>query len=873
MPSNVFPKPPSSPAGAPSQSQSQQRSLPFGGAEAAETSGAALAAELLRHSQRLDPQSWDELRQDDGRLRARWAEFLHWMPAPAAPGTLADDMDRRVAQVAQQIRHDGITHNVFSDKGAAQRRWALELLPLLIDPADWAVIEAGVTQRAELLQAMLADVYGAQRVLHEGLLPPAMLLRHPGYLRSMHGVAPASGQRLHVIAFDLTRMHDGSWQVLTRRSQVPSGLGYVMHNRLVASRQFPEAFRELGVQHIASSYRRLLDSIEVPAREVAGGATPRVVLLTPGPYSETYFEHAYLARYLGLPLVEGGDLVVREQRLYLKTVEGLEPVHGMLRRLDDDFCDPLELRSDSALGVPGLMQVVRAGRLVMANALGSGFLETPGLQGFLPALSRRLLGQELLLPGLPTWWCGEQAAWRDVRGSLSDKLMRSTYPVAGGSSQSERPDRERIEDDPDAWTVTERVRYARAPVWSAGSVLTRPCMVRLYAIAEGNGGWHVLPGGMTRVAHQEDGSVSMQRGASSLDTWVMTDGPVDSFSMLPRRLSVDDIAARRPPVSSRTAENLFWLGRYTERTEQVVRLARALLTLIDTDSDAPASVREVLSSLAVSSGLAPQGVPTLNQSAHLFERALLAALSDPETSSIAFDLAALEGAAASLRERLSTEQWAVIRAMRETFGQALPRGSERLPALARVLPALDRLALQLAAVTGAQSDRMTRDHGWRFMTVGRLLERLVGMATTLAAFVDGRAVEQVAGSEVLLELFDSAITFHARYQRHEDLLAITDLLVLDSANPRSLAGVIRRLRTELRKLPLDEASAATVLAALPAEGAGLSLEDLRGLDETSLLDKLSVLSHHLANLGWQLADDLSLRFFAHAHRGDDPRSI
>ncbi len=875
MPFDSSSPPPAGPPGqaqfqAQAQAQTQQFPLPFDDGSGAP--GVALGAELLRHSRGIDAHAWDELRQRDGSLRERWAAFMQWLPPPLAATRLSDDMDRRVAQVAQQIRHDGITHNVFGDKGAAQRPWALELLPLLIDPADWAVIEAGVTQRAQLLQAMLADVYGPQRVLHEGLLPPAMLLRHPGYLRSMCGVAPASGQRLHVIAFDLTRLNDGNWQVLTRRSQVPSGLGYVMHNRLVASRQFPEAFRELGVQHIAASYRRLLDSIEGPARAVAGGATPRVVLLTPGPYAETYFEHAYLARYLGLPLVEGGDLVVRDQRLYLKTVEGLEPVHGMLRRLDDDFCDPLELRADSALGVPGLLQVVRAGHIVMANALGSGFLETPGLQGFLPALSRRLLGQELLMPGLPTWWCGEEAAWRDVQGDLGDKLMRPTYPMEGGNSQSQRPDRGRIEDDPDAWTVTERVRYARAPVWAQGSLVTRPCMVRLYAIAEGDGRWHVMPGGMTRVARQEDGSVSMQRGASSLDTWVLTDGPVDSFSMLPQRLSVDDIAARRPPVSSRTAENLFWLGRYTERTEQAVRLARALLTVIDTHSEAPPSLREALSSLAISGGLAPEGVPTLNQSAHLFERALLAALSDPAASSIAFDLSALEGAAAALRERLSTEQWAVIRAMRETFGQALPHG-ERLPTLARVVPALDRLALQLAAVTGAQTDRMTRDHGWRFLTVGRLLERLIGMATALTAFVDERALEQVAGSEVLLELFDSAITFRARYQRHEDLLAITDLLVLDSANPRSLAGVLRRLRTELRKLPLDEASASAVLAALPAEGAGLSLDDLRGLDEAQLLERLSNLGQRLSDLGWQLAENLGLRFFAHASVGDAPRSI
>jgi len=853
------------------QNQSQSL-LPFAADDALDL---ALTAqlEMLRHSPGLEPGLWDEMRHADGQLRGSWRDFVRWLPPPAPGQGVADEMDRRVAQVARQIRHDGITHNVFGEQGAAQRPWSLELLPLIIDTADWAVIEAGVVQRAALMQAMLADAYGPQHLLHEGLFPPALLLRHPGYLRSMRGVAPASGLRLHIVAFDLVRAPDGRWQVLTCRSQGPSGLGYVLHNRLVISRQFPDAFRELRVQHIATSYRRLLDSIERPARSVAGGTTPRVVLLTPGPYAETYFEHAYLARYLGLPLVEGGDLVVREMRLYLKTVEGLEPVHGMLRRLDDDWCDPLELRADSALGVPGLLQAVRAGNVVMANALGNGFLESPAIQGFLPGIARRLLGEELLLPALPTWWCGEAAAWADVRAQLDDKIVRSTFPRSGRASMIVRPDDVSIDDDPDAWTVTERVRFSRAPVWSVGTTLARPAMVRVYAIAEQGGQWHVLPGGMTRVAKSDELSVSMQRGGSSLDTWVRTDGPVDSFSMLPSRLSVDDIAARRPPVSSRAAENLFWLGRYTERTEQMVRLARVVLLLIDTDEDAPETLREALSKLAVHSGLAPWGAPTLNQAPHLFERALLGALADPAASSIAFNLGALERAAQALRERLSNEQWGVVRSM-GTLVQALradaPAG---VPALGQVLPALDRLGVQLAAVTGAQSDRMTRDHGWRFMTVGRLLERLIGLSAQLGGFVETGALGQATGIEMMLELFDSAITFRARYQRREDLLALTDLLVLDSANPRSLAGVLRRLRTELRKLPGDDDFIDKLLRRLPPDGAGVQLDDLRGADETQVLHVLGEVSAQLQASGAGLADDLGHRFFAHASTGDELQRV
>jgi uncharacterized circularly permuted ATP-grasp superfamily protein/uncharacterized alpha-E superfamily protein len=828
---------------------------------------------------------WDELREGSGALRDSWRRFAEALPVPPGPGELADDLDHRVDQVEQRIRLDGVTHNVFGDAskpGTSARPWSLELLPLLIDSADWANIEAGVIQRAELSQHMLSDLYGPQRLLHEGLLPPALLLRHPGWLRPMVGAAPPGGQggepglRLFIVAFDLARGPDGRWWQVAQRTQGPSGLGYVLHNRLVIARQFPEAFRDLRVQRIASSYRRLLDTLEGSARQIpaskGGSLTPRLVLLTPGPYSETYFEHAYLARYLGVPLVEGGDLTVRDERLYLKTVDGLEPVHGVLRRLDDDWCDPLELRPDSALGVPGLLQAARAGTVVMANALGSAFLESPAIQGFMPGIAQRLMGQGLRLPSLPTWWCGEAASWTNARGQLDDKIVRSTYPGAGRTSQVRDAADAAIDEDPDAWTVQGRLRFSRAPIWGDGALAPRPAMVRVYAIADGGGRWHVLPGGMTRVARREDSSVSMQRGGTSLDTWVLTDGPVDTFSMLPQRLQVDDIAQRRRPIASRTGENLFWLGRYTERTEQLVRLARATLMLIDTDNDASQAVLQALSVVGVKSGLAPVGVPTLVQSSHLFERAVLAGLADVEgtegTASVAYNLSALERASMALRERLSSEHWGLIRSMREDFAKRLKVPEGEIPTLAQVLPALDRLALQLAAVTGAQTDRMTRDHGWRLLTVGRLLERLIGLAERLRAFIDAQALGSVAGIELLLELFDSVITFRARYQRHEDLLALADLLVLDSANPRAFAGVLRRLRTELGKLPGQPESLKPLLDLLPAEGAGITLESLRGADDAAIAQALRTLSGSLSRRAFLLAERVSGRYFTLAHGMD-----
>ncbi|MFZ1574888.1 MAG: circularly permuted type 2 ATP-grasp protein [Chromatiaceae bacterium] len=812
---------------------------------------------------------WDELRLPNGVPRPIWSRFLGLLPAPSAGLGPTADLDRRLAQIHEQIQRDGVTHNVFGADGVATRPWSLELLPLLIEPKDWAEIEPGLVQRAELLEAVLADLYGARQLLHKGLLPPALLLRHPGYVRAMHGARPAGGQRLLIVAFDIARGPDGGWWVVAQRTQGPPGLGYVLHNRLLVSAQFPDIFREMRVQHIASSYQRLLNALEGPAREAAGGHTPRIVLLTPGPYSETWFEQAYLARYLGLPLVEGGDLTVRGERLYLKTVEGLEPVHGVLRRVDDDWCDPLVLRPDSALGVPGLVDAARAGHIVMANALGSAFLESPAIQGFLPGIARQILGQKLLMPSLPTWWCGEPAAWADVKGRLEGKLLRSTFPEAGRTSKVFAPDQAGVDLDPDAWTVQSRLSFSRAPIWDDGTLTPRPALLRVYAIADGQGRWQLLPGGMTRVAKGAEASVSMQRGGTSLDTWVLTDGPVDHFSLLPGRLSVDDVQGRRRPVSSRTGENLFWLGRYTERTEHLVRLARATLRLTATDGMTRGALPRALSMQGGRAGLVPPGVPPLVKAPRLYERALLAGLADDKDAfSIAFYLGSLERTSHALRDRLSPEQWGLIRTMRASFTSSLALSGGDLPARARVPPALDRLALQLAAATGAQSDRMIRDHGWRFLTVGRLLERLVGLTQCLDDFLEAGALGGADGVEALLDLFDSTITYRARYQRHEDLLALVDLLVLDDTNPRAFAGVLRRLRTELAKLP---GILAPMQSWLPRAGVGFALRDLRDLDDAGLVKILLEVARRLNRLALSLGEEIGHRYFALADGPDQVR--
>jgi uncharacterized circularly permuted ATP-grasp superfamily protein/uncharacterized alpha-E superfamily protein len=773
---------------------------------------------------------YDELH---GRLNApgapRNAIAPLWRQFFDASGTAGwQDLAARAQRVQRRVQEDGATYNVYSEESNRQapRQWPLELLPMLIGADEWAVIETGIAQRARLLNAAMADVYGERRLLDEGLLPPSLVLGHPQYLRPMHGIHPHGGVHLHVAAFDLSRGPDGGWWVLGQRCQAPSGLGYLLENRLIIAQQFPEAFRDLRVQRVAASFQTLLQGL---LRLSPAGERSRVVLLTPGPHNETYFEQVFLARYLGLTLVEGGDLTVRGNRLYLKTLHGLERVHVLLRRVDDDYLDPLELRPDSALGVPGLLQAMRAGELVVANAPGAGWLESPGLMAFWPGVAEKLLGEPLLLPATTTWWCGEEAVWQRLAPKLADYVVAPTFPantVTGTSTSGFAPLvaaalapgaratlTARIDGDPAAHTLQARVRPSETPVWREGVLEPRAAVLRVFAISDGAGGWRVLPGGLARVSHRRDGAhdpwLSMQRGSASADTWVQTEGEIDTTSLLPKPLTAADLQGWHRTVTSRSAENLFWLGRYTERAENSVRLARLTLESLTGSfihGASPAALR-VLDALARRHGLVGPNVPSPEQSLRLFERSLVYALGDGEASySVAFNLRALKGCAQALRERLSQEHWKLIHEVGEHFQQHFEQVMQSPAAepLADTLGLLARVTTHLAAITGAQTDRMTRDDGWRLLSVGRQIERLDFLAHALATGFEHGLHKRDDGFALLLGLFDSTITYRAQFQARREVPPLLHLLVHDTDNPRSLAWVARTMRDRFVKLARHE---------------------------------------------------------------------
>jgi uncharacterized circularly permuted ATP-grasp superfamily protein/uncharacterized alpha-E superfamily protein len=761
----------------------------------------------------------------------------------------------------REIRENGITYNVYADPQGMDRPWEVDPLPLLLSAQEWQTIEEGVTQRAELLNRVLADIYGPQELLKSGAVPPAVVFGHSGYLSPAQGIRPPGGMHLFQYAADLARSPDGRWWVVSDRTQAPSGAGYALENRLVVSRVFPQMFRELRVQHLASFFAALRESLlRWAPRSGPGDGTPLVALLTPGPFNETYFEHALLARYLGVALVEGSDLTVRDGCVWMKTVEGLKRVHALLRRQDDDYCDPLELRSDSALGVAGLTECARRGSILIANSLGSGVLESGALLGYLPRLSEQLLGEPLKLPSVATWWLGEPAAFEDAWKRLDKVLIkpldRSSREPAVFGADLDAEDRAllkaRVAARPQRYVAQEWVHVSQAPVLErAGhdrreSIDARTVGLRVFAVATPDG-YRLMPGGLTRVAGDEQPRViAMQRGGRSKDTWVLSDAPVNAaFSLLSSTVTPADLVSSRANLPSRTAENLFWFGRYGERADAAMRLLRVAIEaqLDEGEGEGGAAALALCAKLGL---IDEDDDPAL---------ALLRAATHPD-GALAERLRQLSRVAFNLRDRMSADHWRTINQLigDPVFQRSASSSAMRLPL---ALSWLDRAVTSMVTLSGFVLDGMTRGTGWRFLSMGRRIERLWNLAAALqTATREGRD----QGLDWLLQWADSSVTYRSRYLVAPEWLPVLDLLVRDELVPRSLAFQVKGLAEYVAKLEATHGRfASDVVAPGQAALAALTPADLRPESEA-----LAALLDQLQRVAGGVSDELTLKFFSHA---------
>lgn len=817
--------------------------------------------------------AFDEFLGADGAPRSHWSGLVDhlgsWRP---------DVLANRWEQARRLIRDNGVTYAMQDENSGDQRPWVLDPIPLVIPGSDWATLELGINQRARVLDALLADLYGPQHVLREGLVPPELVFGSPRFLRCCHGMASPGGRWLHLYAAVVARNRDGRWVAIGDRTDVPRGLGYALENRLVVSRLFPEAFEQCNVERLAPFFiglRALLRGL------AAGRDEPRIVLQSSGAGGSTSFEDAYLARYLGYPLVEGGDLAVRDDRLWLKTLGGLVPLDVVLRRVADRDCDPLELDPAALEGTPGLVQVVRRGRVTLANGLGSGLVESPAFAEYLPAVSRRLLGEDLVLGGPRSWWCGDPANLERVLDALDDCVIEPACPGRGPKRHVPAllaaADRERlvaeIRAQPADWVGRERVERSVAPCWHDGTIEPASLIMRCFAVAVPEG-YQTMRGGLARMSTvRAAGDELLLSAQGSKDVWVRAEGPVAPLSLLRRPGQPVPLRRSGYDLPSRVADHLHWLGRHAERAENAARLLRTVAARLASESD------RVCGADAVRLLEAIAGTPPVEQASGGLHDTIQALVHDPSRAgSVRQEIDRLWRTASVVRDRISIDSWKVLARVRRDAVSREPTTAFPPGHVADVLPHLDALIFDLSAFAGLGTENMTRGPGWRFLDMGRRVERatfairLIGssLATPRARlFADEPGGDAVPLEEMLLEIADSSMTYRNRYPGVSEPAPLIDLLVIDETNPRSVGFQFAALADHVAALPDDAANPVpsgerrAVMAAL-AQLRLADVERLVALDDLGGRRELAVLLGRLETLAREFADAISHRYLVHS---------
>ncbi len=750
---------------------------------------------------------YDETLDAQGALRA------HWQPLVSDLNALGGrELGRRWEQAQRQIAGDGVTFNPHDEDGDASRPWVLDAIPLVLPEEEWNAVTSGLAQRARLLDLVLRDLFGPQHLLRDKVLPADVIFGNPAYCPAYEGLHAGMKRYLHLYGADLARAPDGRWHVTGDRTRAPFGLGYVLENRIVTSRMLPRAFRDCRVQRLAPFFIELRETLREQATRFKDN--PRIALWTKGPTSRSYFEDAYLARYLGYTLAEGGDLAVRENRVMLKTLGGLLPVEVLFRRLDDEDCDPVELNAESVLGISGLLEVIRSGNVAIINPLGSRIVESPILEAFLPDACRFFLAEDLRLPAAATWWCGRPDSLQHVLDHLDEVVIRSAFRVGDTKpirpallSAEQKSDLVRqLHAQPERFVGQEIVPRSTTPCWLADGPSPWHLALRAFLVSSGEG-YTALPGGLARIS--TDTAIlddAMTSGERSQDVWIQSEKPVPPVSLL--TAADDDVTLRRTgaELPSRVADNLYWLGRYIERAEGSARLVRTVLNLLTSEAEQPPELRPLLRALAEQGQIEPDyAVSELSEPLPDVREILPEAVFDTKLErSVRSSITKVVRLASIVRDRIAIDMWRTVRQIDEACQR--PAGHSTLDATA-VLNLLDDLITELMAFAGLAAESMTRTQGWRFLDLGRRVERTWQTAMLLRSTVTERTSYERQVLEAVLQTADSIMTYRSRYLATVQAPAVLDLLLTDETNPRSIAYQLVAISTHVDDLPRSETQA------------------------------------------------------------------
>jgi uncharacterized circularly permuted ATP-grasp superfamily protein/uncharacterized alpha-E superfamily protein len=761
--------------------------------------------------------SYNELFSDENNIRPDWQTFFSSFHQIGYK-----ELQNRTVDILRLLKENGVAYNIYNDPSGQTRPWELDPIPQLITSNEWETINAGLIQRAELFDLLLKDIYGPQTLIKNGIIPQELVYLHPGFIRSCVNIKLAGPQHLVLYAADMARGHDGRIWIISDRTQAPSGSGYALENRFAMSSVLPELFSNLNVKRVSPYF----DSLQQALTNMAPHNTdnPRVVILTPGPDNETYFEHSYLAAYLGLTLVQGNDLMVKDNYVWLKTIEGLEKVDVILRRLDDAYCDPLELKSDSLLGVPGLVQVVRKGNVAIANPLGSSIVENTGLVPFLPGIAKHFFGKELIMPTIATWWCGQPKEMDYVIANLKTLVVRKIFRnIAGtrsaidGASLSATKAEELIRQlkaNPNLYTGQEKINFSSTPSWLNGKIEVGHSLFRSFLVSHNNS-YIAMPGGLTRSSSGENSFIiSNQSGGISKDTWVISadDEQEQPVSM---QLATDGLhhKVHKRSLPSHTAENLFWVGRYTERVINNVRLQRTVMQRMlqstkTFTADSAGSETILLRSLTECTftfpGFLEDSDPVKRRDIYARPWTELTDVlyNEKRTGSLSHNISVLKKAVYNVRNFWALDTWRVLRQMEEKWDKA--KEDEHADHL-RMISTIDALNTSMFAFLGMNRESVRREQGWNILDLGRKLEQSLYIITLLKSVFQTKQEEQVEYDllESVMTASQSLITYRYTYRDHLQLPLVLELLMLDNNYPKSLAYLVKKIKRYISVLPKE----------------------------------------------------------------------
>lgn len=829
------------------------------------------AAVNLLESYRSGIDSYDEILDTNGKVKPHWQALFSTMEKLGL-----SELQNRNAEIISKLRENGVTYNVYDDAGGSNRPWQLDPIPFLIEQKEWNLISKGLQQRALLMDLILKDIYGPRNLVKDAIIPPELVFANVGFCRPCNDIKLPEERQLSLYAADIARGPDGQMWILDNRTQAPSGSGYALENRIVTSKLLPELADGMYVSKLSPYFNSMQNTVLRVANK--NKEAPNIVYLTPGPSNEAYFEHAYLASYLGYTLAQGDDLMVRNGVVWLKSIDGLQRVDVIIRRIDDIWCDPLELREDSKLGVPGLLQAIRMGNVKVLNPPGSSVLENHAFLAFMENISKYFLGEKLLMPSVATWWCGQTKELNHVISHMDELIIkkanrRSKFRSIYGRllSQSEKQELiALIRSNPREYIAQQEVSLSTAPSLIDGQIVPRYAALRAFLVADEKG-YHVMQGGLTRSSRVKDRfQISNQHGGFSKDTWIVSDETAEAQE----RVVLNNPASVNKHISlpSRSAENLYWVGRYCERTMALIKFINITINVLNLDRNFGGSAKQehikiLLQSLTQLSYTFPGFMDEKKLANDPYPEIIDLVSNSRRAGTVAAGIGSFLNGVGAVRNQWDLETWRIIDLISKGHHDLMNASAMNRNNIQKTL---DGLYHNMFMFLGIISESMPRDNSYFLLETGKLIERILSKVSIIQSNFGCKYSESVENELIEATLINHHLLVNYRqiYKSHMSVATMLDLILLERTHPFSLVSMLDELKNNLDKLPsatrgerLNEAQRLALNASTMVKLADIDALTIHNVAQERTA--LTGLLQEIANLVSSVSFTLTNMYFSH----------